>query len=92
MRIISIVIYNFSPLPSVIFSAGGAENDYLYLRGAVFLPPAAAKTLANLQSANGIILADCKIKKAFIYADEQYCNLQFFSAAIRHFLRRRRRK
>ena len=51
MRIISIVIYNFSPLPSVIFSAGGAENDYLYLRGAVFLPPAAAKTLANLQSA-----------------------------------------
>ena len=54
MRIISIVIYNFSPLPSVIFSAGGAENDYLYLRGAVFLPPAAAKTLANLQSANYI--------------------------------------
>ena len=40
MRIISIVIYNFSPLPSVIFSADGAENDYLYLRGAVFVSPA----------------------------------------------------
>ena len=66
MRIISIVIYNFSPLPSVIFSADGAENDYLYLRGAVFFAaplghflraPAAAKTLANLQSA---ILSDMR--------------------------------
>ncbi len=37
MRIISIVIYNFSTLPSVISSADGEENDYLYLRGAVFL-------------------------------------------------------
>ena len=70
MRIISIVIYNFSPLPSVIFSAGGAENDYLYLRGAVFLPPAAAKTLANLQSAN------------YLYS----FFLIFFSIALRIFM------
>ena len=43
MRIISIVIYNFSPLPSVIFSADGAENDYLYLRGAVFFAACGGK-------------------------------------------------
>ena len=36
MRMSSIVIYNFSPPPSVIFSADGAENDYLYLRGRCF--------------------------------------------------------
>ena len=39
MRIINFVIYNFSPPPSVIFSADGAENDYLYLRGAAKTPP-----------------------------------------------------
>ena len=55
MRIISFVIYNFSPLPSVIFSADGAENDYLYLRGAVFF--------ADLYLRGAVFFAACGGKK-----------------------------
>ena len=60
MRMSSIVIYNFSPPPSVIFYADGAKNDYLYLKERCFLPHPwgtsygrlrRQKTLANLQSA-----------------------------------------
>ena len=68
MRIISIVIYNFSPLPSVIFSADGADRQF---------------TIGYYNKFQLIV----KVKKSSVYADKQICNLQFFSATIRHFLR-----